>query len=112
MTQFEINSDISVARCLSPSFYLDDVYFESSRDHIFSRTWQFAGLKSDADNIRPVTLLEGFLDEPLIVTYDGELRCFSNVCTHRGNLLVSESCRGASIRCGYHGRKFDLSGKF
>lgn len=112
MTHFAIDSDISVARCLSPSFYLESSHFESSKERIFSRTWQFAGHRDEGNKIFPVTLLEDFLDEPLLVTDNGKLNCMSNVCTHRGNLLVSESCKGDSIRCGYHGRRFDLSGKF
>jgi len=36
----------------------------------------------------------------------------SNVCTHRGNILVTEPCKAGNIRCKYHGRIFDLEGKF
>ncbi len=38
--------------------------------------------------------------------------CLSNVCTHRGKILVEESCEAKLIRCGYHGRRFSLEGKF
>ena len=53
------------------------------------------------------------LDEPLLLANDatGTLRCLSNVCTHRGNLLVREACRAGEIRCGYHSRRFDLAGR-
>jgi choline monooxygenase len=34
------------------------------------------------------------------------------VCTHRGKILIEEPCEGNLIRCGYHGRRFDLDGKF
>ena len=44
-------------------------------------------------------------------TREGTLRCLSNVCTHRGNILVREPCtKVEQIRCGYHSRRFDLSG--
>jgi choline monooxygenase len=36
----------------------------------------------------------------------------SNVCTHRGNLLVYEPCKTTQLRCKYHGRLFSLHGKF
>ena len=42
---------------------------------------------------------------------NGTLRCLSNVCTHRGNLLVHTPCRAGQIRCGYHSRRFDLAGR-
>jgi choline monooxygenase len=39
------------------------------------------------------------------------LRLLSNVCTHRGNILVSEPCQTNHLRCRYHGRVFGLDGK-
>ena len=63
--------------------------------------------------LKPATLLPGFLDEPLLlVKTDESLRCLSNVCTHRGKILVEEPCKANLIRCGYHGRRFGLDGKF
>jgi choline monooxygenase len=47
----------------------------------------------------------------LTKTRDNELHCLSNVCTHRGNLLVYEPCTQPHIRCKYHGRIFQLNGK-
>jgi choline monooxygenase len=63
--------------------------------------------------LSPRTLLPGLLDEPLLLARDAarELRCLSNVCTHRGNLLVREACVADQIRCGYHSRRFDLAGR-
>jgi choline monooxygenase len=34
------------------------------------------------------------------------------VCTHRGNLIVDKPCKVNDLRCRYHGRRFDLNGKF
>ena len=34
----------------------------------------------------------------------------SNVCTHRGNILVKEAGKASHLRCGYHSRRFDLAG--
>jgi choline monooxygenase len=50
------------------------------------------------------------IDEPMIMTMDGEIRCLSNVCTHRGMLIVGGTCSKNSIQCPYHGRTFDLDG--
>jgi choline monooxygenase len=53
------------------------------------------------------------LDEPVLLARDerGTLRCLSNVCTHRANVLLTAACRARDIRCGYHSRRFDLAGK-
>jgi choline monooxygenase len=64
--------------------------------------------------VTPVNLLENFVDEPLIISKDKDdnLHCLSNVCTHRGNLIVERPCKLNDIRCKYHGRRFQLDGKF
>jgi choline monooxygenase len=113
MPEFEIDPDIRKARTLPSSFYTDAKYFELSKERIFKRTWQFAVIDDDRQNLSPFTLLPGFLDEPLLIARNGDVtRCLSNVCTHRGKVLVGSPCSGELIRCGYHGRRFSLDGKF
>ena len=113
MTDFEIDADIRKAWTLPSSFYTDERYFELSKERIFTRTWQFLCRPDEFDSLKPVTLLPGFLDEPLLLSKTNEeLHCLSNVCTHRGKILVDEPCAANLIRCGYHGRRFSLDGKF
>ena len=113
MTTFTIDPDIRRAKTLSSSFYTDDRFFEMAKERIFARTWQFAGRVDEVENLKPVTLLPGMLDEPVLLSKtDDGVKCLSNVCTHRGNILVEEGCHASLIRCGYHGRRFDLNGKF
>ncbi len=113
MPIFEVDQDIRKARTLASEFYTDERFFELSKEKIFARTWQLvAGPELDSD-LTPITLLPGFLEEPLLISKSGgELKCFSNVCTHRGKILVDEPCTASLIRCSYHGRRFLLDGKF
>jgi choline monooxygenase len=113
---FNIHPDIKQAETLHADFYNDEHYFKQSKEKIFERSWQFIG---DADELKlseqnvPITLLPGFLDEPILLTHlKNELHCLSNVCSHRGNILVEHSCQQTQIRCKYHGRKFNLDGSF
>jgi choline monooxygenase len=116
-SRFYIDADISIAKTLDTDFYTDAKLYEESRDKIFSGSWQFIG---DANQVPrpgscvPFTLLENFLDEPLLLTRDAEdnLHCLSNVCTHRGTVLVGEACQTVNLRCRYHGRQFRLDGSF
>jgi choline monooxygenase len=111
--RFLVDPDIRKAKTLASDFYTDERYFEESKEKIFARTWQFAGRDDEFENLKPLTLLPGVLDEPLLLSKNGDgLNCLSNVCTHRGKILVEESCKASLIRCGYHGRRFDLNGKF
>ena len=112
---FTIDPDIAQARTLPSAFYLDPSSHALTRDRVFARTWQWLGDLQDVaapGSLSPRDLLPGHLDEPLLLARDsaGELRCLSNVCTHRGNILVRAPCRAEQIRCGYHSRRFDLAG--
>ncbi|MEM6928638.1 MAG: SRPBCC family protein [Myxococcota bacterium] len=51
--------------------------------------------------------------EPLVYTRDeaGVEHLLSNVCTHRGALLVDSPCSVRQLRCPYHARTFGLDGK-
>ena len=113
MADFTIDPDIRRAKTLPSSFYTDERIFELSKEKIFARSWQFAGRLDEFESLKPVMLLPGILDEPILLSKTDEgLSCLSNVCTHRGKILVEEPCKASLIRCGYHGRRFDLSGKF
>jgi choline monooxygenase len=113
MGEFEIEADISRAFTLPSRFYLDPRVFELSKERIFARTWHLLARGSENNNLSPLTLLPGFLDEPILLSDGpGGPVCLSNVCTHRGKILVEEPCSAQLIRCGYHGRRFSTEGKF
>lgn len=112
---FKIDENIAVAETPPREFYVDQSVFESQKN-AFAQTWQYAGDVGELApmSVSPLQLLPGFLDDPLLLTSgsDGIIRCVSNVCTHRANLLVNEPANCHEIRCNYHGRRFDLDGKF
>ncbi|NJM25713.1 MAG: aromatic ring-hydroxylating dioxygenase subunit alpha, partial [Bacteroidia bacterium] len=115
--QFHIDPDIGSARTLDAAFYTSQEYFELSKSRIFAKTWHYLGdhdAVAVAGKAMPVTLLDKFMPEPLVVTRDNDkqLHCLSNVCTHRGALLIQRTCKLHDIRCPYHGRRFSLAGQF
>lgn len=114
---FEIDADIRVARTLPARVYSDPNVFRAQRDRVFARTWQYAGhddLVKVVGQVYPFTLLPGALDEPLVLTRDlgDQIHCLSNVCTHRGTLVVEGAGHQQQLRCRYHGRRFALDGRF
>jgi choline monooxygenase len=116
-SRFWVDSDISVAKTLHTDFYTDPELYLTSRRKIFADGWQFIGdakLVGKPGSCYPLTLLDQFLDEPLLLTRDvkGQVYCLSNVCTHRGTTVVAEPCQAVNLRCRYHGRQFRLDGKF
>ena len=110
-----IDPDIHKATTLPGSFYHDESIYELQKNSLFPSSWQWIA-SSDAlrspGQIFPFRFMPGLLDEPLMFAMGGadELRCLSNVCTHRGNLLVHKACKVPRIRCRYHGRLFGLDG--
>ncbi|HRI02797.1 MAG TPA: SRPBCC family protein [Pyrinomonadaceae bacterium] len=109
---FEIDPDIRKAKTLHADFYTDPAYFELSKEKIFARSWQFLARADDIEGVTPFVILPGMFDEPVITVKTSEwISCLSNVCTHRGKILVEEPCHADLIRCPYHGRRFLLSGK-
>jgi choline monooxygenase len=114
---WSIAEDIRRAETLPAAAYADPQWFAAARERIFARSWQLVG---DADRLRtpgavePVTLLEGMLDEPLLLARgeDDALSCLSNVCTHRGALVCEHAGVERFLRCRYHGRRFALDGRF
>ena len=110
-----IDADIARACALPGCFYGDAAAYPLARDRVFARSWQWLGTVDDVaspGSLSPRDLLPGLIDEPLLLARDGAgtLRCLSNVCTHRGNILVKAACKAKDIRCGYHSRRFDLAG--
>jgi choline monooxygenase len=114
---FEVHEDIRQAHTLPARVYTDPAIYEAAKERVFARSWQFV---TDAESVRvpgqvhPFTLLEGCLDEPLLFTRDGEdaIHCLSNVCTHRGNIVIEHGGHERALRCRYHGRRFGLDGTF
>ena len=118
MTPFTIDPDVARAATLDKRFYLDDALWPLVLERVFARSWQWIGDLADVAaplSLSPRDLLPGSLDEPLLLARDaaGTLRCLSNVCTHRGKVIVETAGRAEpqGLRCGYHGRRFDLAGR-
>lgn len=113
--QFDVTRNIRKAWTLSSSVYTDPDVHRNIVERVFRRSWQLVadtGRVRDAGAVNPVTFLESCIDEPLVLTRDmqGRLRCLSNVCTHRANLVVVEPGHVQALRCSYHGRRFALDG--
>ncbi len=116
MSRFGVDPDVTRAATIASTFYTGQAAFDEAKEKIFSRTWQWAATADDVKvpgQVFPFTLLEGCLDEPLLLArdMDDDVRCLSNVCTHRGNIVCEGAGNERSLRCRYHGRRFGLDGK-
>lgn len=118
MNNFYVDPDIAKAKTLHTDFYTNQENFDKAKEKIFASSWQFIGSKAMVKyngDVHPFVLLPDYLNEPMMLTKDeeGGIHCLPNVCTHRGNIIAYKACSKLHhLRCKYHGRLFNLSGKF
>ena len=106
-----IDSDICKAHTLPSRYYTEESLFSDILSRL-SNSFHFAAHVSqlNENSIIPLPQLENILGEALILTKDEQIRCLSNVCTHRGMLIATKPCDLKSLKCRYHGRTFGLDG--
>ena len=117
MFEFNVHESITKAETLPASFYRDDNVFEALKKQVFRNSWQWKGCSHELfpmdDYVQPMSFLDDFIEEPVFLKKNNdnnEINCFSNVCTHRGNLIFHHECRSKRIACGYHGRQWKKDG--
>lgn len=113
----KVTENIAQSATLPSDFYFDAEIWEQLKDKVFAQSWQYLGDEKElfnvAVNTQPVFLLEKYLDEPIVLTKEeDEIRCLSNVCTHRGFIVSHHAGKNRKLICSYHGRRFDLKGQF
>ena len=110
-----VDRDITRAETLPGWVHGSRDFFRDSVCRIFGKAWGFIASSAELaaeGTVRPLELFPGSVGEPLVLTRaaDGLVRALSNVCTHRANLVQGEAATCGEMRCGYHGRRFDLDG--
>jgi carnitine monooxygenase subunit len=100
-------------RSIPYEFFTDPKWAMAEEARIWRSTWQFGCLQHElpsAGSFLKVHL--GRTEVILVRGQDHAVRCFYNVCPHRGTELVddAEGCR-RSLQCRYHGWTFRLDGQ-
>jgi phenylpropionate dioxygenase-like ring-hydroxylating dioxygenase large terminal subunit len=93
--------------------YSDSGIFDLEMERVFRRDWIAlcgADELSESGDYYALTVA----GEPIVVIRgpDGELRCFSNLCRHRGTVLYDDGRGHArSVQCPYHAWSYDNIGR-
>jgi phenylpropionate dioxygenase-like ring-hydroxylating dioxygenase large terminal subunit len=98
--------DLPAGRYTSPE------YFALEQEHIFRKSWLFAGHIDEVPE--PGCFMRWHnAGDPIIIVHgtDGVVRAFYNTCRHRGAPVVTED-RGRATRlmCGYHNWTYRTDG--
>jgi len=76
-THFHVDPNIAKAKTINTNIYTSTEVFELCKEKIFADTWQFIGseeLVNDTGYVHPFALLLNYLNEPLILTKDKQVR--------------------------------------
>ena len=104
--------DLNPARALPAVAYRDPAWLAAEKERIWHGDWVFAAtedaLGAPGDQL-PV--LVG--DQPVLLLRNrsGELVALSNLCAHRGTMLVEERTNAERIQCPYHAWTYDDAGR-
>ena len=112
-----VTHHIANSATLPADFYFDTALWEQMKEAVFARSWLYIGDETEifnvARNTYPFFLLEKYMEEPLVLTKEeDEIKCLSNVCTHRGFIVAHNAGKNRKLTCSYHGRRFGLDGTF
>jgi p-cumate 2,3-dioxygenase subunit alpha len=95
------------------SNYVDPEIFKAEMDSIFSRCWLYVGHDSELKEKDHFEMRRvGGRSVIFLRDKSGEVRCFLNVCPHRGAQVTRHrSGRARNFSCIYHGWTFENTGK-
>lgn len=95
---------------IPPPFYFDPALYAEEQRAVFGTAWVFAGFTHDLRNPNDFVVAEVGGRSVAVQNFDGEVRAFANVCSHRfARIHLQESGNGA-LRCPYHGWIYNKEG--
>jgi phenylpropionate dioxygenase-like ring-hydroxylating dioxygenase large terminal subunit len=89
-------------------YYLTEIY-KREIVSIFQK-WQFIGFTFNLSAVNDYVCAEIADDSVIVKNYEGELKAFQNVCSHRFSRIHEVGCGNAMTICPYHGWVYDNNG--
>jgi choline monooxygenase len=110
----ELMRPTAEAKGLPAWIYTDPDFFALERKRIFAGAWLGIAYESDVPNPGDAMAAE-YAGWRFIVVRDEDrkIRCFYNVCRHRGMTLLDPAARtqGRTVACPWHRWTYDLEGR-
>ena len=100
------------ATAMPPEFYSSAELLQKETEAIFLKSWICVGRADEIPESGDYYTLE-IIGEPLLVvrSQDGSCKVLSNVCRHRGSVLMQGTGNSKKFSCPYHQWTYALDGK-
>ena len=108
----QLNLPTGQAAGLPGRAYYDPEFFGAERTNVFGAGWMAISFGSAVPNpgdVLPVSVAGWEL--VIVRDRDHQVKCFHNVCRHRGMKVVGKPCNARAISCPYHAWTYGLDGK-
>ncbi|MDB4886095.1 MAG: hypothetical protein JWN79_1533 [Gemmatimonadetes bacterium] len=91
-------------------YYHNEAVFEQERAAIFHTQWQFVGMTHDLERHNDYVCVDVGAYSVIVQNFNGELRAFLNVCSHRFSQIRHDASGNGPLRCPYHGWAYNGEG--
>ncbi|WP_336972098.1 aromatic ring-hydroxylating dioxygenase subunit alpha [Sphingobium aromaticiconvertens] len=92
--------------------YFDPVRAQAEQDHIWTKSWLFAGREEDIPRVGDrMPLQVGPHSWFIVRSAPDEYKAFHNSCLHRGTMLCAKHESAETIRCPYHAWEWNVDGR-
>jgi choline monooxygenase len=95
---------------IKPQAYYEDSILDEEIDKVFLSRYQFVCMTADLAKHRDFATLTIPGLAAVVQNFNGQLKAFHNVCSHRFNLIQWEERGNRPLTCRYHGWSFDADG--
>lgn len=95
---------------IPPLNYFDPAIFALEQRELFRRTWNCVGFRYQLAKPNDFISRDIGGQSVIVHNFDGELRAFHNVCSHRFNRIHSAPSGNRPLQCAYHGWSYDEAG--
>jgi len=105
---------------ISTTPYISPEWYAKEKQKIFSKVWLCVGLEREIPNAGDYKVKRLHCADTSIILVrgkDGRVRAFHNMCSHRGNTVVTEKgeetfgrSKAAVMTCRFHGWVYDATG--
>ena len=95
---------------IQPRDYTDTGTYQSELERVFLRQWLFAGATGGLEKDGDYRCIDIGHFSVVLQNFDGQLRAFNNVCSHRFARLQTDPCGNRELKCPYHGWIYNEAG--